>query len=116
MLIHSEANGCVKMRHAQWGPNRARLETAPLVSLLLLAFLYHCSLTFDPCTPPPSLFSSTKSSNPRYAVTRPFVQELGYMSAPPPREIGRSALPEREKSGSVKEIAFITAVMAFSSH
>lgn len=103
MLIHSKANGFAKTRHAQWGPNRARFETAPLISLVLQVFLYQCSLTFDPCTPPPSLFSSAKSSNPGCALTCAFVQELGYMSAPPPHEIAQSVLPEREGPGSGKE-------------
>lgn len=91
------------MRHAQQGLNRAPFETAPLISLVLLVCLSQCSLTFDPCTPPPFLFSSAKPSNPGYALTCAFVQDSGYMSALLPHEIAQSVLPEGVGQVSGKE-------------
>lgn len=91
------------MRHAQQALNRAPFEAAPLISLVLLVRLSQCSLTFDPYTPPPFLFSSAKPSNPSYGVTCAFVQDSGYMSALPPHEIAQPVLPEGEGRVSGKE-------------
>lgn len=70
------------LRHAQLGVNQAPLEMT-LLAQLPPASLERRSLTSDPCSPPPSPASFTKSFNPGSSVTPPFIQMTGYMSATP---------------------------------
>lgn len=117
MFIHSKVIGRVKMRHAQCELNQARLETAPLTSSLHLAFLYQRSLTSDPCPPPPSPSSSTKSFNPGFSVTPPFCSGVGVHVCSPAlwKSAGQHCQQPLEKErGGGKEIAFSIAVMAAS--